>query len=267
MIQMRLDQITTEQVQRLKQRLQHRAPKTVNNALTVLQTLLKKAVEWEVIEQMPCVIRWVRTSKPSVEFYDFPEYERFVEGARGLDANTYLIALLGGDAGLRLGEIIGLEERDVDFGKRQLCVPRSDWRGNVTVPKGGRLRYVPMSARLVAALKEHRHLRSNRVLCRADSSGLTQWMVRDHVERAARKGNVPMKGVHHLRHTFCSHLAMAGTPARVIQEVAGHQDIRTTQRYMHLSPAAVEGAMRWIDALHPHRHGNIVATREESVRN
>ena len=45
-----------------------------------------------------------------------------------------------------------------------------------------------------------------------------------------------MKGEHHLRHPFCSHLAMAGTPARIIQEVAGRQDIRTTQRYMHLSP-------------------------------
>jgi integrase len=219
-------------------------------------------VEWGVIEQMPCIIRWVKTSKASVEFYDFPEYERFVEGARGLDANTYIIALLGGDAGLRLGEIIGLEWRDVDANKRQICVRQSDWRGHVTVPKGGQLRYVPMSARLVAALREHRHLRSRRVLCRADGSALTQWMVRDHVERAARQGGVLMKGVHHLRHTFCSHLAMAGTPARVIQEVAGHHDIRTTQRYMHLSPAAVENAMRWIDQLQPNR-GEMLETTPE----
>ena len=76
-----------------------------------------------------------------------------------------------------------------------------------------------------------------------------------------------MKGVHHLRHTFFSHLAMAGTPARVIQEVAGHREIRTIQRYMHLSPAAVEGAMRWIDELHPHRRGNMAATMEESAGN
>ena len=107
-----------------------------------------------------------------------------------------------------LGEMIGLEWRDVDFAKRQLCVQRSDWRGHITVPKGGRLRYVGMTVRLAAALKEHRHLRSARIICQPDGSPLTQWMVRDQVERAARKGNVPMKGVHHLRHTFCSHLAM-----------------------------------------------------------
>ena len=47
--------------------------------------------------------------------------------------------------------------------------------------------------------------------------------------------------------TFCSHLAMRGAPARAIQELAGHQDLTTTQRYMHLSPAAIEGAIRLLD--------------------
>jgi integrase len=53
--------------------------------------------------------------------------------------------------------------------------------------------------------------------------------------------------VHVLRHTFCSHLAMKGAPARAIQELAGHQDLSTTQRYMHLSPAAIEGAIRLLE--------------------
>ena len=48
--------------------------------------------------------------------------------------------------------------------------------------------------------------------------------------------------MHRLRHTFCSHLAMRGPPARAIQELAGHQDLITTQRYMHFSPAASLGA-------------------------
>src|SRR5919106_115855 len=53
----RLDHISTEDVQRLKARLSDRAPKTVNNILTVLNTLLRKAVEWGVLTQMPCTIR------------------------------------------------------------------------------------------------------------------------------------------------------------------------------------------------------------------
>ena len=50
-----------------------------------------------------------------------------------------------------------------------------------------------------------------------------------------------------LRHTFCSHLAMRGAPARAIQELAGHRELSTTQRYMHLSPTAVESAIRLLD--------------------
>ena len=50
-----------------------------------------------------------------------------------------------------------------------------------------------------------------------------------------------------LRHTFCSRLAMKGAPARAIQELAGHADLSTTQRYVHLSPAATEDAIRLLD--------------------
>ena len=55
------------------------------------------------------------------------------------------------------------------------------------------------------------------------------------------------QGVHILRHTFCSQLAVRGAPARAIQEMAGHADLSTAQRYMHLSPAATEDAIRLLD--------------------
>ena len=51
------------------------------------------------------------------------------------------------------------------------------------------------------------------------------------------------RGVHILRHTFCSHLSMRGAPPKAIQELAGHADVTMTQRYMHLSPAALDAAI------------------------
>ncbi len=241
-----LDSITNEDVQRLKSAMAAKAPKTVNNTLAVLSVLLKKAIEWDVIERMPCTIRLLRTPRPSPGFHDFDQYEQLVDVAASTDWETRVIVLLGGEAGLRCGEMIALEWRDVDLAKRQLCVARSAWNGQVTVPKGGRVRYVPLTVRLAGALREARHLRSARVLCQAGGAPLTRQQVQYRIKRAARRANV-RNGVHLLRHTFCSHLAMRGAPARAVQELAGHSELGMTQRYMHLSPAALDAAIRLLD--------------------
>src|SRR5688572_17616870 len=180
----RLDAIKTENVQRLKGDLEVKSPKTVNNVLSVLSIMLKKAVEWDVIDRMPCTVKLLPVPKGSTDFYDFGEFELLVEAARLLDPRTHLIILLGGEAGLRCGEMIALEWSDVDLLKRQLTVSRSDWSGHVTTTKGGRSRYVPMTRRLAAALSEHRHLRSTRVLCQDDGQPLTRQIVQTRARRA-----------------------------------------------------------------------------------
>jgi integrase len=105
--------------------------------LTVLDVLLKKALEWEVIERLPCAIRLLPIPKTSMEFHDFDEYERLVDAARATDSTTLVIVLLGGDAGLRCGEMMALRWSDVDRRKRQICVEQSNWKGHVTTTKGG----------------------------------------------------------------------------------------------------------------------------------
>jgi integrase len=134
----RLDAITTESVQNLKRRLEHRQPTTVNNVLTVLNTMLKKAVEWELIGRVPCAIRLLPVPPPSARFHDFDDFERLVEAARKRSHDAYLVVLLGGEAGLRCGEIAALEWGDVDLKKRQLCIQRAVWKGHTASPKGGR---------------------------------------------------------------------------------------------------------------------------------
>jgi integrase len=110
----RLDAIKNEDVQRLKAELELKSPKTVNNVLTVLSVLLKKAVEWEVIERMPRTVKLLRVHHGNdAAFHDVEDYERLVEVARVIDTHTLLIVLLGGDAGLRCGEMIALEWADI----------------------------------------------------------------------------------------------------------------------------------------------------------
>lgn len=105
----------------------------MNNILTVLNVMLKKAVEWgrdrsrAVFSQAAAGAERCRKARG---FYDFDEYERLVAAAKAIDQVADVIVLL--EAGLRCGEMIALEWRDVDLGKRQLCVQRSDWNGQVT---------------------------------------------------------------------------------------------------------------------------------------
>lgn len=159
-------------------------------------------------------------------FLDFDDYQGLVNAAKSWDASAHLVVLLGGDAGLRCGEMMALRWEDVNLKKRQLRIQRSDWKGHVTSTKGGRVRYVPMTARLAGALQGHRHLRSELVLCQDDGLALTQKIVQVYVRRVGRRALVPKVGVHMLRHTFCSHLAMRGAPARAIRNWQGTRTSR-----------------------------------------
>jgi integrase len=250
----RLDTIDDEDVQRLKARLSGCNRKTVNNVLGILGHTLKTAARWEVIDRVPCAVTMLKAGTPLPKFYDFDEYKRLVEAARALDARTHVVVLLGGDAGLRRGEMMALRWTDVDFKRRQLKVEeavwerkRSDGQGYERVtdtPKGGRSRVVPLTHALLHALQAHRHLRGEHVLFGDDGGPAVSFFLRRLLEAAQKRAGVRATGgLHILRHTFCSHLAMRGAPAKAIQELAGHANLTTTMRYMHLSPAARQDAI------------------------
>ena len=98
---------------------------------------------------------------------------------------------------------------------------------------------------------EHRHLRGRRVLTKRDGTPLTQKVVQQAVARAARRANVRPGGTHPCGIPSARIWRCEAPPVRAIQELAGHQDLSTTQRYMHLSPAAIDGAIRLLDQATP----------------
>ena len=244
----RLDQIRDEDIQRLKSQLAAKAASTVNNALTCLSTMLRVALEWRVIAEMPCRIKLLKVVRGPGRFFDFDQYARLVAAAAKIDPRAHIMMLLGGDAGLRRGEMIALRYDDLDLALGITHVARSIWKGVEDYPKGAQSRPVNMTAALRAAIKAHRHLRSPRVLCTNDGTDVTAKTLRTWMAAAERRANLPPTGgVHKLRHTFFSHLAMRGAPAKAIQELAGHKSLSTTLQYMHLSPAARQSAIQLLD--------------------
>ena len=260
---MRLDQLTPEHLQRFKGERRHLANCTVNKALCQLRTMLRVAARWGVIDAVPVRFDMLKEPKTVMEFYDFDEYDQLIAAATEHSSRLLVLVLLGGDAGLRSGEIRGLEWKSINFRQGLLTVEQSEYNGQLTLPKHEKVRTVPMTGRLAKALKEHRHLQGPRVLYRADGGPLTQHSLYRSLERLCKRDGLTFRSPHKLRHTFCSHLAMRGAPARAIQELAGHANLHTTQRYMHLSPAALERAIRLLENPSPQpgaRSGDIVET-------
>ena len=263
----RLDSLRNEDIQTLKADMATKSAKTVNNVLTSLSKCLKVAVEWDVMDRVPCTVRLLKVTSSVPGWYEILEYKRLVEASQKIDARIHIMVLLAGSAGMRRGEIMALKWSDLDLKRRLIQVQRSIWERHETVPKGGKGRVVDMTSSLADALAKHRHLRGDRVLYADDGRELTNKIVRSWLSGAQRAAGIAVTGaIHRLRHTFCSMLAAEGAPALAIQELAGHSHISTTMKYMHLSPTTRGAAIALLDrawdaAPEGARRGDIVETK------
>ena len=258
--QLKLDEISDARVDAFKARVipaprekgpKVLAPKTVNNALSLLRHMLKTARRWKLIDAVPCEIVKRKVPKHEAEFLSFEAFEKLVVEAKKIDPRAHLFVLLGGRAGMRRGEIIGLRWRSVDFARGVIKVVESDFAGELKSTKNGKGRDVPMTAELRAALEAHQPKEKDplkRVLLKnigtpeerpIERNGVRSWLM-----QAERAAGLDGKGkAHRLRHTLLSHLAMRGAPLRTIQEIAGHHALSMTARYLHLAPEATTEAM------------------------
>ena len=118
-------------------------------------------------------------------------------------------------SGLRLSELVGLDVADVDLSSRMVRV----------LGKGSKPRIVPFNRSAEAAIRawlKDRHA----IVAEALAAG-----VDDDAERAAAQRGAA------LRHSFATHLLGRGADLRAIQELLGHAQISTTQRYTHVNVA------------------------------
>jgi integrase/recombinase XerC len=166
----------------------------------------------------------------------------------GLDAvvrcrDDALLELLYG-SGLRIAEATGLDVDELDLDRGRVVV----WG------KGGKQRTVPLSDPTVTALRRRLAEGRERLAAVGTPAGavflnrrgrrLTPRDARRILDRRAAEPTHP----HALRHTFATHLLDGGADLRVVQELLGHADVATTQRYTHVSKERLRTVF---DATHP----------------
>lgn len=144
------------------------------------------------------------------------------------------------DAGLRVGEVCGLQIEQVDLLHRTLWVKHVvDVDGSLRdFPKGGDVLPVPMTARLHAALElhieHHYNPASGYVFTLPNGTRLQPRGMRLRFYQAYEKTGIAMRRPvwHDLRHNTANKLKEAGAPSYVIQAMLRHKNISTSERYL-----------------------------------
>lgn len=150
-------------------------------------------------------------------------------------------------AGLRIGEAIALEWRDVDWDASALNISRTAKHGGVGTPKGDRSRSVLIAPYLAELLREHRSQQAGGgtlpklVFPSPRGVMLDRHNVRrrGHAAAVESAGLSPTLRLHDLRHTAATLWLAAGESIYFVQQQLGHKDIQTTiDLYGHPDKAA-----------------------------
>jgi integrase/recombinase XerD len=147
-------------------------------------------------------------------------------------------------AGLRVSEIVSLQISDIDSGRMQILV---------RLAKGKKDRYVGLSPVLLDVLRNYIRTalpKPKQFLFESEQTS-TAYPTRtvQKIFTEAKAGISKDVGIHSLRHSFATHLLDKGTDIRYIKELLGHFDIKTTERYLHVSNRTLVNIVSPLDDL------------------
>lgn len=232
-----LDEITTENITTLMREMKAKGykPPTINRAPMLISTMLNLAKAWKLVpkDSENPASGVTLEHEPHRERYLTPDETRRLFDAIQHDPNpmyakAVLLLLL---TGARKGEITQARWDHVDFHRRTLLVPRS---------KSGKPRHIALNAQ---ALDVIRNLdREGPYLFHSNGAALPATNLYRCWDRIRKRAGLEEMRMHDLRHSFASFLVNNGVSLYVVQNLLGHTQIRTTQRYAHLSQDTLHDA-------------------------
>lgn len=200
------------------------APTTIGKELRTLQAILNKAVEWRYIGINP--IKGVKPPRDNRDspppYYQINQIKTIYK--QSLDPVKKATWMLFFNTGIRRAEGLNLEKEWIDErGIKILSTTKNR-------TKSGKWRIVPHTKGTKAALRVLNKLDGNKVLPQVHLKSISR-AFDNCLNRAKLDGSL-----HWTRHTYASHLVMAGEPLIKVQKLLGHSSIKTTEKYSHLSP-------------------------------
>ena len=211
---------------------------SVNRRLSAVKMLYRFALSRGLVQQDPAhLVSGPKKERPLPYFLRATEMDRLLDGVEWMDnykdvrARTLLLFFY--TTGVRLAELVGLNNRDVDFSARQVRV----------TGKGDKQRVVPFGDELEAALHRYMQLRDSTVGDPGAEGPLFLAMrggriSRQDVQRTVRGKlalvtSMKKKSPHVLRHSFATAMLNNGADIESVQKLLGHASISTTEKYTH----------------------------------
>ncbi len=223
---------------------------TISRKLACLKSFFKYLTRERLLSSNPASgIQTPKRDRRLPSFLEIKEVENLIEAAKGDKWETkrdLTILETLYSSGIRVSELVGLNEEDVDLLSHLVKV-----RG-----KGKKERIVPIGSCAVNAIKGYLESapldleqRSVPLLINRRKTRLTDRSVRRIILKYARIAALK-KGIspHTLRHSFATHLLDRGADLRSVQELLGHAHLSTTQIYTHVSAKRLREAY---DQAHP----------------
>lgn len=235
--ELRLEDVTPELLERWKGTLTA-SNRTVAKYLVVLHGIFQRAMKvWGLPKNPAADVERPRFRvSDDIDAFSPEEVHALVRAAGSeQDACLYLTAAF---TGLRLGELLALQWRDVDFSGEAIRVRRSyNVHGGVGTPKSGKVRSVPMVpevAQALARLAKREWFTGDEDLVFAGDLGkyLDASALRERYKAALERASLRRLRFHDLRHTFGT-LAVKRAEIPAVQAWMGHAHVGTTMRYIH----------------------------------
>jgi integrase len=236
---MALEEVTTEVIERWLVAVEG-SPRTKTKLLIELHGIFGRARKAYGLRENPVDDIEKFSGKVSGEIQVFSPEEVWAlvrAAASEQDAALFLTAAF---TGLRMGELLALRWRDVDFERETIRVRASYYLGHLSTPKSGKVRAVPLAPDVAAALArlgDRAHWVGEDDLVFAGETGgyLDGSALRRRYKLALAAAGLRQLRFHDLRHTFGTRM-IAKADIRRVQEWMGHADIQTTMRYLHYAP-------------------------------
>ena len=214
-------------------------PATINRHIATLKHMFTKAFDWDMVTEDTLKrvhkARLLEENNRRLRYLSKEECQNLINNCNG---NTKAIVITALNTGMRKGEILNLKWDNVDLRHGFILLD---------ITKNGERREIPINETLRHTLQGITRRLDIPYVFYDNATGKPYGDVKRSFATACRRAGIKDFHFHDLRHTFASHLVMAGVDITTVSRLLGHNSLTMTLRYSHLAPSHMVKAVDVLD--------------------